>query len=73
MALRNLALKEVFKSMRLNCPEQVRHHACIDAAHAFGGWLAILTAWCDHHGLSSHSDQNFDQPLLSTSCPSRPG
>ena len=29
--------------------EQVRRHAGVDAAHAFGGWLAILTAWCDHH------------------------
>ena len=23
----------------------------IDAAHAFGGWLAHLTAWCEHHGI----------------------
>jgi Holliday junction resolvasome RuvABC endonuclease subunit len=29
--------------------EQVRRHAGVDAAHAFGGWLAILTSWCDHH------------------------
>ena len=32
--------------------EQVRNHAGIDAAHAFGGWLAILTAWCEHHGIA---------------------
>jgi Holliday junction resolvasome RuvABC endonuclease subunit len=32
--------------------EQVRRHAGVDAAHAFGGWLAILTAWCDHHGIA---------------------
>jgi Holliday junction resolvasome RuvABC endonuclease subunit len=29
--------------------EQVRRHAGTDAAHAYGGWLAILTAWCEHH------------------------
>lgn len=32
--------------------EQVRRHAGVDAAHAFGGWLAILTAWCDHHAIA---------------------
>jgi Holliday junction resolvasome RuvABC endonuclease subunit len=32
--------------------EQVRRHAGIDAAHSFGGWLAILTAWCDHHDIA---------------------
>ena len=31
--------------------EQVRNHAGVDAAHSFGGWLAILTAWCDHHDI----------------------
>ena len=29
--------------------EQVRRHAGVDASHAYGGWLAILTAWCEHH------------------------
>ena len=24
----------------------------MDAAHAFGGWLAILTAWCEHHDIA---------------------
>ncbi len=23
----------------------------VDASHAYGGWLAILTAWCEHHGI----------------------
>ena len=32
--------------------EQVRRHAGVDAAHVFGGWLAILTAWCDHHEIA---------------------
>ena len=29
--------------------EEVRHHAGVDAAHAYGGFLATLTAWCEHH------------------------
>ncbi len=29
--------------------EQVRRHSGVDASHAYGGWLAILTAWCEHH------------------------
>jgi Holliday junction resolvasome RuvABC endonuclease subunit len=32
--------------------EQVRRHAGVDAAHSFWGWLAILTAWCEHHGIA---------------------
>src|SRR5512144_951439 len=32
--------------------EQVRRHASVDSSHAYGGWLAILTAWCEHHGIS---------------------
>ena len=31
--------------------EEVRRHAGVDAAHAYGGFLAHLTAWCEHHGL----------------------
>ena len=29
--------------------EEVRRHAGVDAAHTYGGWLAVLTAWCEHH------------------------
>jgi Holliday junction resolvasome RuvABC endonuclease subunit len=29
--------------------EEVRRHASTDAAHAYGGFLATLTAWCEHH------------------------
>jgi Holliday junction resolvasome RuvABC endonuclease subunit len=29
--------------------EEVRRHAGTDAAHVYGGFLAILTAWCEHH------------------------
>ena len=31
--------------------EEVRRHAGVDAAHAYGGFLAHLTAWCEHHGI----------------------
>jgi Holliday junction resolvasome RuvABC endonuclease subunit len=29
--------------------EEVRRHAGTDAAHAYGGFLAHLTAWAEHH------------------------
>ncbi len=29
--------------------EEVRRHAGVDAAHAYGGFLAHLSAWCEHH------------------------
>jgi len=31
--------------------EEVRRHAGVDAAHVYGGFLAHLTAWCEHHGI----------------------
>lgn len=31
--------------------EEVRRHAGVDAAHAYGGFMAHLTAWCEHHGI----------------------
>jgi hypothetical protein len=31
--------------------EEVRRHAGTAASHAYGGWLAILTAWCEHYGI----------------------
>ncbi|WP_236621833.1 crossover junction endodeoxyribonuclease RuvC [Luteimonas huabeiensis] len=31
--------------------EEVRRHAGVDAAHAYGGFMAQLTAWCEHHGV----------------------
>lgn len=31
--------------------EEVRRHAGTDAAHVYGGLLATLTAWCEHHGV----------------------
>ena len=29
--------------------EEVRRHCGVDAAHAYGGFLAHLTAWCERH------------------------
>ena len=29
--------------------EEVRRHAGVDAAHAYGGFLATLAEWCEHH------------------------
>jgi len=31
--------------------EEVRRHLGVDAAHAYGGFMATLTAWCEHHGI----------------------
>jgi len=29
--------------------EEVRRHLGVDAAHVYGGLLAMLTAWCEYH------------------------
>lgn len=29
--------------------EEVRRHAGVDAAHAYGGFMGQLSAWCEHH------------------------
>jgi Holliday junction resolvasome RuvABC endonuclease subunit len=29
--------------------EEVRRHASTDAAHVYGGFMGVLTAWCEHH------------------------
>jgi Holliday junction resolvasome RuvABC endonuclease subunit len=31
--------------------EEVRRHAGVDAAHAYGGFMAHLTAWCEQHAI----------------------
>ncbi|MBI5923838.1 MAG: hypothetical protein HY847_19595 [Betaproteobacteria bacterium] len=31
--------------------EEVRRHAGVDAAHAYGGFMGHLTAWCELHNL----------------------
>jgi len=32
--------------------EEVRHHTGVDAAHAYGGFLAGVTAWCEEHAIA---------------------
>jgi hypothetical protein len=32
--------------------EEVRRHAGVDAAHAYGGFMAHLTAWCEYHRIA---------------------
>lgn len=41
--------KHAFKQIDLVYFEEVRRHVGVDAAHAYGGFLAHLTAWCEHH------------------------
>jgi hypothetical protein len=31
--------------------EEIRRHAGVDAAHVYGGLMATLTAWCEHHNI----------------------
>ena len=31
--------------------EEVRRHAGVDAAHAYGGFMGHLTAWCEQHDI----------------------
>ena len=32
--------------------EEVRRHAGVDAAHVYGGLMATLTTWCEHHNVA---------------------
>ena len=34
--------------------EEVRRHLGVDAAHAYGGFLATLGAWCEHNNVPYH-------------------
>jgi Holliday junction resolvasome RuvABC endonuclease subunit len=31
--------------------EEVRRHSSTDAAHVYGGLMATLTSWCEHHNI----------------------
>jgi Holliday junction resolvasome RuvABC endonuclease subunit len=42
-------IKQCADAIDLVVFEEVRRHAGVDAAHAYGGFLATLTAWCEHH------------------------
>ena len=35
--------------LRLLVFEEVRRHVGTSASHVYGGFLAILTSWCEHH------------------------
>jgi len=32
--------------------EEVRRHASTDSAHVYGGLMATLTSWCEHHNIA---------------------
>ena len=32
--------------------EEIRRHAGVDAAHVYGGLMATLTTWCEHHNIA---------------------
>ena len=44
-------LDEVFKAYKFEQVtfEEVRRHAATDAAHRYGGLMAMLTAWCEEN------------------------
>ena len=45
-------IKQCAEGIDLVCYEEVRRHAGVDAAHAYGGFMATLTAWCEHHQIT---------------------
>jgi len=45
-------IKQCAGDLDLVVLEEVRRHAGVDAAHAYGGFLATLTAWCEHHQIA---------------------
>lgn len=54
--MRFLRFKHWLTEVKHNCDgidavyfEEVRRHLGVDAAHAYGGFMAHLTAWCEHH------------------------
>lgn len=46
-------LQEVHTSTPLGAVyyEEVRRHIGVDAAHAYGGYMATLTSWCELNGI----------------------
>ncbi|MEY3740438.1 MAG: hypothetical protein RLZZ192_1114 [Pseudomonadota bacterium] len=42
-------IKQCSSDINLIVFEEVRKHAGVDAAHAYGGFMGQLTAWCEHH------------------------
>lgn len=46
-------LTEVYESTKFDRIyfEEVRRHMSVDSAHVYGGFLAMLTAWCEEHNI----------------------
>lgn len=44
-------LKAMLGSIDVVYFEEVRRHKGVDAAHTYGGFMAHLTAWCEHHAI----------------------
>ncbi|WP_143688967.1 crossover junction endodeoxyribonuclease RuvC [Wolbachia endosymbiont of Laodelphax striatellus] len=42
-------MKEKFSNIEAVYFEEVRRHLGTDAAHCYGGFLAVLSAWCEEH------------------------
>jgi len=45
-------LKNRLGEIQLVYFEEVRRHASTDSAHVYGGLMATLTAWCEHHNIA---------------------
>lgn len=56
--MRYLRFRGALRELHVNTPikyvayEEVRRHAGTDAAHVYGGLLAVLTAWCEEYGVA---------------------
>ena len=44
-------LKESLGEIHIIYFEEVRRHASTDSAHVYGGLMATLTSWCEHHNI----------------------
>ena len=44
-------LKNITGDIHAVCFEEIRRHAGVDAAHVYGGLMATLTTWCEHHNI----------------------
>lgn len=42
-------MRERFSDIEAVYFEEVRRHLGTDAAHCYGGFFAVLTAWCEEH------------------------
>ncbi len=44
-------MKEKFSNIEAVYFEEVRRHLGTDAAHCYGGFLAVLSAWCEENNI----------------------